>query len=291
MKNKPDGHIHVKSKLPGKVVCRIMLFVRPYMLFLKFMQGRDTFVPGFTHAHSEYEFFFPYTATPNMVLENVQVFGETGLVYPVQPGKIHGLRYGQLGMAHDSLMFSPEFMEKALESCGLKNREFLEPFPMTEELTAQIQAILRECRRWPINEEALRCRVMLIAITLAELGIGKLPPMPQGSRYGKGIRATTLYINQNYTKNITLEELAGMAGYAKSSFITVFKGANGLSPMAYVQKLRINQAKFLLENTGYSISDIARMSGYGKTSSFSTQFKRNCGLTPMEYRRGETDPH
>lgn len=285
MKKLNCGRINIKKTLPGTLRCRIILFVRPYMLFLKFMQGRDPLVHSFVHAHEEYEFFLPYAPTPNMVLDNLQVFGETGIIYPVQPGRIHGLRYDQSGMSHDSLMFSPEFMETALASCNLQKREFLEPFPMTAEITAELKALLARLRKRPVNEEALRCRAMLIAISLAELGIKKLPCMPEGSRYGRGIRAATLYINEHYAQPLALNELARMAGYSTNAFITVFRGANGISPMAYVQKLRINQAKFMLKNTPNAIGRIAALCGYPKASSFSTQFKRDCGMTPGEYRR------
>ena len=285
MKEQCDKKYKVIRTLPGTLRCRIILFVRPYMLFLKFMQGRDPLVHGFMHTHKEYEFFFPYAPTPNMMLNNIQVFGEAGIIYPIQPGRVHGLRYDQSGMAHDSLMFSPEFMEQALASCGLENREFLEPFPMTGEILAELRALLSLLRKPSVNEEALRCRAMLVAILLSERGLKKMPCMPGGNRYGKGIRATTLYINDHFDWPLTLDGLARMAGHSKSSFIAVFKGANGLTPMAYVQKLRINQAKFMLERAKPSIERVAAQCGYPKVSSFSAQFKRVCGITPSEYRR------
>ena len=64
-----------------------------------------------------------------------------------------------------------------------------------------------------------------------------------------------------------------------------FKAATGLSLIDYVQNLRIEHAKRLLETSGEPVDEIAASSGYDNPSFFRRLFKRRCGLAPAEYRR------
>lgn len=64
-----------------------------------------------------------------------------------------------------------------------------------------------------------------------------------------------------------------------------FKQATELSPLHYIQKLRLERAKEALELTKVPIEDISRSVGYQDASFFRRVFKRGTGLTPNEYRR------
>ena len=62
------------------------------------------------------------------------------------------------------------------------------------------------------------------------------------------------------------------------------KAATGESPLAYLQTVRIEVAKKILENSVQTISEITQQVGYEDVSSFSKMFKRRVGLSPREYR-------
>lgn len=64
-----------------------------------------------------------------------------------------------------------------------------------------------------------------------------------------------------------------------------FKAATGLSLIDYVQNLRIEEAKRLLETTDRPVDEISAECGYDNQSFFTRLFKRRCGLTPAGYRR------
>jgi transcriptional regulator GlxA family with amidase domain len=82
-----------------------------------------------------------------------------------------------------------------------------------------------------------------------------------------------------------LEEMIRRAGLAERTFKRRFTAATGLAPLAYVQRLRIEDAKRRLERTEASVDDIAWQVGYEEPAFFRRLFKRVTGLTPGAYRK------
>jgi transcriptional regulator GlxA family with amidase domain len=72
---------------------------------------------------------------------------------------------------------------------------------------------------------------------------------------------------------------------APSTFKRRFAGATGLTPIAYVQRLRIEDAKRRLERTAESVDEIGWRVGYEEPAFFRRLFKRTTGLSPAVYRR------
>ncbi|WOS65674.1 GlxA family transcriptional regulator [Sinorhizobium fredii] len=82
-----------------------------------------------------------------------------------------------------------------------------------------------------------------------------------------------------------LEEMIRCTGLTERTFKRRFTGATGLSPIAYVQRLRIEEAKRRLERTEASVDEISWQVGYEEPAFFRRLFKRVTGLTPGSYRR------
>lgn len=91
--------------------------------------------------------------------------------------------------------------------------------------------------------------------------------------------------------NTKLDQEWNMAGLARHchcsprTLLRRFQEALGISPIQYVQQLRVERAKALLETTQLSLADITARCGYEDISSFSNLFKRWAQLTPKEYRQ------
>ena len=82
-----------------------------------------------------------------------------------------------------------------------------------------------------------------------------------------------------------LEEMIRRTGLAERTFKRRFTSATGLSPIAYVQRLRIEDAKRRLERTEASVDEISWQVGYEEPAFFRRLFKRVTGLAPGAYRR------
>jgi transcriptional regulator GlxA family with amidase domain len=81
-----------------------------------------------------------------------------------------------------------------------------------------------------------------------------------------------------------IEKMADRAGLSTRTLARRFKQATGQSPVAYVQRVRIELAKRSLETGGEPIEEISWAVGYEDSASFRRLFKRLTGLTPGEYR-------
>lgn len=83
---------------------------------------------------------------------------------------------------------------------------------------------------------------------------------------------------------LPVEAMAARAGLALRSFIRRFRAATGHPPAAYLQALRIERARGLLESTAQPVSAIAWAVGYKDVPAFTRAFKSRTGLTPGAYR-------
>ena len=96
---------------------------------------------------------------------------------------------------------------------------------------------------------------------------------------------SVLYIEDNVSSLISLDDLANTANLSKYHFCRLFKKCTGLSPLEFVKIIRINKAKELLRRKNYSVSSVAEEVGFNDLSNFERQFKLLTGITPSSYRK------
>lgn len=98
------------------------------------------------------------------------------------------------------------------------------------------------------------------------------------------IRAIEAYLQSSYRENLSTGDLARRAGLGERTFVRHFKAATGRLPAAYLQALRIEAAKAMLELDAKPIQAISCEVGYDDVAFFRSLFKRTTGMTPAEYR-------
>jgi AraC-like DNA-binding protein len=115
-----------------------------------------------------------------------------------------------------------------------------------------------------------------------------------GSRNEEGIQLATMseplqevvsYIHAHYSENLTIGELAEMVHLHPNYFIRVFKRHFGASPIKYVNKKRIEEAKWLLISTNHTLSMIGELIGIPDISYFSKLFRSMTGFSPSAFRQ------
>ncbi len=93
------------------------------------------------------------------------------------------------------------------------------------------------------------------------------------------------WIAENYDQRNPVTSMVRLSGLAERSFKRRFQQATGMSPLAYVHALRLEEAKQMLEASDQPIEAIANEVGYEDAGFFSRLFRRKVNLTPAQYRR------
>lgn len=108
------------------------------------------------------------------------------------------------------------------------------------------------------------------------------PPRHHGDA---AVTRAQAWLAENYPQPNPVEELVRRSGLSERSFKRRFRAATGLSPIAYVQRLRIEEAKRRLERTRVPVEEISWQVGYEDAAFFRRLFKRLTSLSPGAYRR------
>ncbi|WP_431810899.1 bifunctional transcriptional activator/DNA repair enzyme AdaA [Lysinibacillus sp. FW12] len=95
----------------------------------------------------------------------------------------------------------------------------------------------------------------------------------------------TAYIDQHFTEKLTLDSLASICHGSPYHMHRTFKKIKGITPVEYIQQVRVHTAKKILIQTNKAIGDIAISVGMTNTPYFITLFKKKTGLTPAQFRQ------
>ena len=149
---------------------------------------------------------------------------------------------------------------------------------LSHEVNAYIE-MLCYCLRKPDvhNDEKLFHLVSLVLLRILEQQ-EITHPMPYVDKLKN-------YIAENFQTNITLETVAKYVNLHPSYCSTIFKRNEGKSVTEYINTLRINYAKELLETTHYRVGEVGTMCGIPDPYYFSRVFSKICGISPTEYRK------
>lgn len=93
------------------------------------------------------------------------------------------------------------------------------------------------------------------------------------------------YIHRNYTKNITMQQVANYVGLTPNYFCSKFHKEIGQSFKQYLRGLQLNHAATLLRVSDLSVSNICEESGINSLAHFLKDFKTFYGMTPSQYRK------
>lgn len=107
-------------------------------------------------------------------------------------------------------------------------------------------------------------------------------------RYSEKINAFVEFALINYSQDIDISKKALELGFSPNFFSKIFKKEVGITPFAYLQQIRINEAKLLLAR-GLPVKDVAKMVGYSDALYFGKVFKKQIGVSPAVYKKNIVD--
>lgn len=114
--------------------------------------------------------------------------------------------------------------------------------------------------------------------------IRELVQQREGDRT-RPIRQAKQYIHSHFSEPITQEEVSGAVGLSSTYFSALFKKEEGEGFAKYLTGVRMEQAKILLRESNYPVSEICKRVGYNDLRHFVSNFEKATGLKPAAYRR------
>jgi AraC-like DNA-binding protein len=96
---------------------------------------------------------------------------------------------------------------------------------------------------------------------------------------------TVTWIRGNLHERFTMDELLRQVPTSRRNLTRRFKMETGEPIQTFIQRLRMDRAKLLLETSSLPIEQVVEQVGYRDTSAFARQFKRHTQLTPNSYRQ------
>ena len=101
------------------------------------------------------------------------------------------------------------------------------------------------------------------------------------------VRQATACIQARYAEALTREDIAQQVGINADYLTDCFRQELGITPMTYLRRYRIRQARELLETSHLSIMQVALEVGFSESAHFTRTFQREVGMTPRAYRDGK----
>ncbi len=175
-----------------------------------------------------------------------------------------------------------EYMSKAVFE--ITGREYLPNFTSQVIFHSELVSLLRELHLMIMQEEKDFRKEENFFFLLEQL-IGEYAEQEMSSPQSEQSSETKSiceFLEQNYMKNISLDDLSNLTGLNKFYLLRSFTKQKGISPYSYLETIRISKGKRLLEQ-GISPIDVALQTGFTGQSHFSNFFKKFIGLTPKQY--------
>ncbi len=256
---------------------------------LELRRGFGVARPVPRHWHEEYQFCLIQSGASELEYRGTNYPTPPASLFMVHPGEVHSNRaHESSGCSYRTLFVDAELMRSAATEVFGKEwstSPFL-PTAVTSD-TGIVQKYLNlhfamEHSSSSLEREGLLMDLLATVIsrfaetrsTLHSLG-----------RERRAVNLACSYLIEHYAENISLTDLARIAGLSAFHFSRVFSEAFGMPPHGFQTQLRVSRAKALLR-LGRAISDVACETGFADQSHLNRHFKRLVEPSPGRYRSG-----
>lgn len=239
------------------------------------------------HWHEHIELHYVLEGTPLLSVNQREIRARKGNLVIVNSNELHaGYCDGSLVQVM-VIIFEMEAFSKELAGRNIIFQTLIEKDEIIDGIISVIHREYLEQRigyRLVCKGEILR----LIAHLVREYAREILTESESDKRKKRLERLNTVldYIQNNYQEQISNQELADVIHLSEDRFNHLFKESMGMSPLQYMNELRLKKAMGLLKKKEYSVAEIADKVGFTDYNHFGRQFRKYYGCAPSEIWKG-----
>lgn len=247
------------------------------------------------HWHTPIELIMPTCNGYTAVLGKERIELNTGDILFICPGVIHALESPEYGtriifqaeismlreiQGIDSFLslISPAALITPLSTPAIHER--------MKEIILEIDSEYNSTE--PLSGAAVYAHVLSIFVLIERHYTQHIKHFDVGNQkqkeYTEKFLAICNYINEHCTQDLTLDDIAKIAGFSKYHFSRLFKQFSNVTFYKYLNQKRISYAEMLLADPAISITEVALRSGFSSLSAFIRMFKIIKQCTPTEFR-------
>lgn len=248
------------------------------------------------HYHDTYEIYLVLDGEKNLFLDDKKYLLKKGSLFVVEPFVLHmttstdRVYFKRYIMNVSSDVLSPmltkselEYLLKKLPTCVLD---------LNEDIFRLALNYFEEIHRYKNIKNSLSNKLMRMTIahfvdfvSREEKKQAAITLKNPTKKSEAPVMKALLYINMNYTKNISLDFISEYTNMSKSNFCLAFKKAVGDTFVNYLNTLRISQAHKLLLTTSFNLTEIATQTGFSSVDYLTRTFKKIHGISPSQMRK------
>lgn len=278
----------IKSLIGETVTAEDLKYVDCYVhehlgLFIP-STGRCGYAARPSHVHPSYMFIITFSSGSLMIKPNVEIEDTHYLAAALSPEIPHE-DFDDSQIHYYCIMIHKEYFEEQYRMYTEEKPEFSwKQFAVCHDILKTLNTFAFEYSKKMQNSDiTLSAQATIITHWLIRSLIGENYDMRAISSNYAVARAEH-YIEQHFSENITVNQLAGLGNLSVSSFNRIFKKETKLTPIEYLIEIRIDKSKKLLRRKEIPITEIAMRCGFSSSSHFSASFSRVNHISPTEYR-------
>ena len=243
-----------------------------------------------SHWHNAIEIIMPVINTYTVICSGKQYeLGERDIML-IPAGKIHNLKAKP---GRRLILLCDNKLIDGVPALPELRSVIAEPLIITEENGVDIRRslghIMEEIytlyfENSPLSDIYVYMKLISFLTRIKEYQLSKFRS-DDSEKYSDTIHRIFGYIEQNYMYDISLEDLARIAGYSSCHFSRIFKKYSGTTFINFLNNRRVSAAELLLLEENASVTDASARVGFSSLTTFNRVFKEINGCTPSEFKK------
>lgn len=247
-------------------------------------------VPPLAHRHPELEFSIVLRGRGEYFVRDQAYELEPGTGLIVHSDEVHyGIPSRCSGVLRAVLIFDPDLIERrpgarrSLDDLTRRTHFFLSSSGL-----ASVEFLLKEIadelvQRRSAWHDIVECDLERFLLLLRRSDFTR-PPSSVGTKDTQFVRAVVAHLERTFSRRQSVDDIARHFGVSRSSLQRAFKGCTGSGIKDFTIRLRVMEAKRMLEQTDMKIASVAYGVGFDNLSAFNRDFRLHTGVSPSDYR-------